>query len=106
MAISTGLRFLKESALPHQWCSGCGNGVALRAMLRAFEELGYANNQVVVITGIGCWGKADGYILTSALHVTHGRALAFATGIKAANPDLHVVVLMGMATVPPLAGTI
>ncbi len=95
MAVATGLKYLKQSALPHQWCSGCGNGVALKALLRAFEELEYANNQVVVVTGIGCWGKADMYIRTSAMHVTHGRALAYATGIKAANPDLHVVVLMG-----------
>ena len=95
MAVSTGVKYLKKNALPHQWCSGCGNGVALRAMLRAFEELDYQPNQVVVVTGIGCWGKADIYLTTSALHVTHGRALAYATGVKAANPDLHVVVLMG-----------
>ncbi|KKM11676.1 hypothetical protein SY88_08165 [Clostridiales bacterium PH28_bin88] len=77
------------------WCPGCGNGIVLGAMLRAFEELGYQNNDTVVVTGIGCWGKADDYLLTNALHTTHGRALAFATGIKAYNPKLNVVVLMG-----------
>ena len=95
MAVSTGLKYLKKNALPQQWCPGCGDGIALRSLLRAFEELQYEPNQVVVVTGIGCWGKADNYLLTSALHVTHGRALAYATGVKAANPDLHVVVLMG-----------
>jgi 2-oxoglutarate ferredoxin oxidoreductase subunit beta len=95
MAVSTGIKYLKKNALPHQWCSGCGDGIALRVLLRAFEELDYQPNQVVVVTGIGCWGKADNYLLTSALHVTHGRALAYATGVKAANPDLHVVALMG-----------
>ena len=94
MAVATGSRYLKKNALPHQWCSGCGNGVALGSLLRAFEELGYQNNEVVIVTGIGCWGKADNYLSTSALHVTHGRALAYATGVKAANPDLHVVALM------------
>jgi 2-oxoglutarate ferredoxin oxidoreductase subunit beta len=77
------------------WCPGCGNGIVLGCMLRAFEELGFKNNETVVVTGIGCWGKADDYLLTNALHTTHGRALAFATGIKAYNPRLNVVVLMG-----------
>jgi 2-oxoglutarate ferredoxin oxidoreductase subunit beta len=95
MAHATGLKYLKPSSLPHQWCSGCGNGTVLAALVRAFEELEYKNNEVVIVTGIGCWGKADNYMTTSALHVTHGRALAYATGIQAANPNLHVVVLMG-----------
>ncbi len=62
MAVATGSRYLKKNALPHQWCSGCGNGVALGSLLRAFEELGYQNNEVVIVTGIGCWGKADNYL--------------------------------------------
>lgn len=95
MAFATGFKYLKSEALPLMWCSGCGNGIVLGALLRAFEELEYEKNQVVVVTGIGCWGKADDYINTNALHTTHGRALAYATGIKAANPRLHVVVLMG-----------
>lgn len=95
MAHATGLKYLRKDALPTQWCSGCGNGVVLGALLRAFEDLDYKKNEVVVVTGIGCWGKADIYINTSALHVTHGRALAYATGVKAANPNLHVVALMG-----------
>lgn len=95
MSFPTGLRYLKQDSLPHMWCPGCGNGIVLGAMLRAFEELAYTPNEVVVVTGIGCWGKADDYVVTNALHTTHGRALAFATGVKAANPKLHVVVLMG-----------
>ena len=47
------------------------------------------------MTGIGCTGKLDDYLVTNALHTTHGRALAYATGIKAFNPRLHVVVIMG-----------
>ena len=83
------MRFLTSGAL------AVATALPLRSLLRAFEELEYEPNQVVVVTGIGCWGKADNYLLTSALHVTHGRALAYATGVKAANPDLHVVALMG-----------
>ena len=95
MAYATGLTYLKKESLPLMWCSGCGGGVVLGALLRAFEELQYQKNEVVVVTGIGCWGKADDYLTTNALHTTHGRALAFATGVKAANPKLHVVVLVG-----------
>jgi 2-oxoglutarate ferredoxin oxidoreductase subunit beta len=77
------------------WCPGCGIGIMLGAMLRAFEELGYGNTDTVVVTGIGCTGKLDDYLVTNALHTTHGRALAFATGIKAFKPELNVVVIMG-----------
>lgn len=93
--ITTGLQYLKEGVTPHMWCPGCGNGIVLAALLRAFEELAYINEETVVVTGIGCWGKADDYVTTNGFHGTHGRALAFATGIKAFNPRLNVVVLMG-----------
>lgn len=92
---TSGLRYLKEGVTPHMWCPGCGNGIVLSTLLRAFEELGYRNEETVVVTGIGCWGKADDYVVTNGFHGTHGRALAFATGMKAFNPRLNVVVLMG-----------
>ena len=95
MTFATGAGYLKDGCLPHMWCPGCGHGIALGNMLRAFEELGFKKNDTVVVTGIGCWGKADDYLVTNALHTTHGRALAFATGVKAYNPKLNVVVLMG-----------
>ncbi len=86
---------MKDGVLPHMLCPGCGIGVMLGALLRSFAELDYCKNEIVVVTGIGCTGKADDYLNTNALHVTHGRALAFATGIKAFKPGLKVVVLMG-----------
>lgn len=86
---------LNTAALPLFWCSGCGNGIVLNAMLCAFDELNLHAKDLLVVSGIGCWGKADDYIKSNALHVTHGRALSFATGAKAANPKLHVIVLMG-----------
>lgn len=95
MHYATGMKYLKNGVLPHMWCAGCGIGVMLGALLRSFEELGYEKNDTVVVTGIGCTGKADDYLTTNALHTTHGRALPYATGIKAFNPRLHVVVLMG-----------
>lgn len=95
MSHATGVKYLKDGVLLHMWCPGCGAGTVLGALLRAFEELSFKNEETVVVTGIGCWGKADDYLVTNALHTTHGRALAFATGVKAFNPKLNVVVLMG-----------
>lgn len=95
MTHATGRDYLKPGVLPHMWCAGCGIGTMLGAMLRSFEELGWGKTDTVVVTGIGCTGKLDDYLLTNALHTTHGRALAYATGIKAFNPRLHVVVVMG-----------
>ena len=89
------LDYLRTDKFPHFWCSGCGNGIVLCAIARAFEELDLTLENTVVATGIGCWGKADDYVRTNSFHGTHGRALAFATGIKLANPSLNVVVLMG-----------
>lgn len=87
--------YLLEERLPLFWCSGCGNGIVLGAVLRAFAKLELDKKNTVVVTGIGCWGKADDYISTNTFHGTHGRALAFATGIKLANPKLKVIALMG-----------
>ena len=95
MTHATGRKYLRPGALPHMWCAGCGIGAMLGALLRAFEELDYNPADTVVVTGIGCTGKLDDYLLTNALHTTHGRALAYATGIKAFRPQLHVVAVMG-----------
>ena len=95
MSHATGVQYLKPDVMPHMWCSGCGIGGMMGALLRAFEELGFTNTDTVVVTGIGCTGKLDDYLVTNALHTTHGRALAYATGIKAFKPALNVVVVMG-----------
>ena len=87
--------YLIKEKLPLFWCAGCGDGIVLQAILRAFEDLQLERKDTVVVTGIGCWGKADDYINTNTFHGTHGRALAYGTGIKLANPDLKVIVLMG-----------
>lgn len=87
--------YLITKKMPLFWCPGCGNGSVLAAIFRSFEKLKMTKENTVVVTGIGCWGKSDDYIDTNTFHGTHGRALAFATGIKLANPELDVVVLMG-----------
>ena len=87
--------YLRVEKLPHFWCSGCGAGIVLQAILRNIDKNQWTNENTVIATGIGCWGKADDYVKTNTFHGTHGRALAFSTGIKLANPSLNVVVLMG-----------
>jgi 2-oxoglutarate ferredoxin oxidoreductase subunit beta len=89
------LDYLKTEMFPLFWCSGCGNGIALNAITHAMSELELTRQNTVIVTGIGCWGKVGDYVRTNSFHGTHGRALAFATGIKLANPTLNVIVLMG-----------
>jgi len=88
-------RFLREGMIPHIWCEGCGNGVILNCFVRALEEIKLDLNKVVVVSGIGCIGRLSGYTNTDSYHTTHGRAIAFATGAKLANPELKVVVISG-----------
>lgn len=87
--------YLRVNKLPTIWCAGCGNGIVINAMIRALERTGIPREKVVVVSGIGCSGRASGYINLCGFQPTHGRALPFATGVKLANPDLTVVVLMG-----------
>ena len=81
--------------MPHIWCPGCGHGIVLNSLLRAVEKLEIEKNDVVMISGIGCSARMQGYVDFHTLHTLHGRALAFATGIKMAWPLLNVIVPMG-----------
>lgn len=87
--------YLRKRFMPHIWCPGCGHGIVLNSMLRAVEKLGLAKNDIVMISGIGCSARMQGYVDFHTLHTLHGRALAFATGIKMAWPLLNVIVPMG-----------
>jgi len=80
---------------PHVWCAGCGNGNVLGAVIRAVDRLNLDKNEVAMVSGIGCSGRMPVYVDFNTLHTTHGRALAFATGIKLAKPALKVIVIMG-----------
>lgn len=88
-------RYLRAAMMPHIWCSGCGNGIILNAFVHALDELQKDLNKLVVVSGIGCIGRAAGYINVDSFHTTHGRPIAFATGVKLAKPELEVVVISG-----------
>ncbi|MFZ7103847.1 MAG: thiamine pyrophosphate-dependent enzyme [Peptococcaceae bacterium] len=87
--------YLQEDMFPHMWCSGCSHGIVLGSIARSLATLNIPPARTVAVSGIGCWGKSDEYFKTHALHGTHGRALAFSTGIKIAKPELTVLTLMG-----------
>ncbi len=87
--------FLRTKKLPHIWCPGCGNGIVTAALVRAIEKTGFDQKDVVIVSGIGCSSRAAGYLNFNTLHTTHGRALAFATGLKMARPELKLFVIMG-----------
>src|SRR5512136_1674059 len=80
---------------PNVWCSGCGIGVVMGALIRAIDRLGLQKDDVAVVSGIGCTGRMPVYLDFNTMHTTHGRALAFATGLKLAQPKLKVIVVMG-----------
>jgi 2-oxoglutarate ferredoxin oxidoreductase subunit beta len=81
--------------IPHIWCDGCGNGIILNCFVHALDDLKMDIDKIVVVSGIGCIGRLSGYTNTDSFHTTHGRAIAFATGVKTANPDLTVTVISG-----------
>ncbi|MCL6447534.1 MAG: 4Fe-4S binding protein [Armatimonadetes bacterium] len=97
-------RYLRRAKLPHLWCPGCGNGLVVHALLKAVHQLSLDQNRIVVVAGIGCAGRAAGYLDFDTLHTTHGRALAFATGVKLARPELTVIVLMGDGDAAAIGG--
>ncbi len=89
------LKYFRQDRLPHIWCPGCGHGTVTGALVRAIARLKLDKNKVCVVSGIGCSSRAPGYLDFDTLHTAHGRALAFATGIKLARPDLKVIVMTG-----------
>jgi 2-oxoglutarate ferredoxin oxidoreductase subunit beta len=88
-------QYLRTEKMPTLWCWGCGDGVILKAFVRAIEKVGWKQDDVCVVSGIGCSGRFSSYIDFNTVHTTHGRTIAYATGIKLANPDKHVVCVAG-----------
>ncbi len=78
-----------------RWCPGCGDYSILKAVQSVLPELGIPREKFVFVSGIGCSSRFPYYMNTFGFHTIHGRAPAIATGIKIANPDLHVWVATG-----------
>ena len=78
-----------------RWCPGCGDYAILKAVQRTLPQLGCDPKNTVFVSGIGCSSRFPYYIESYGFHTIHGRAPAFATGIKLANPDLDVWMVTG-----------
>lgn len=77
------------------WCPGCGDYGVLNAAYHAMRERGYDPKDVVVVSGIGCSSRLPFFVATYGFHGIHGRTMPVATGLKAARPDLPVLVVGG-----------
>ena len=88
-------KYLRMEKMPTLWCWGCGDGVILKAVIRAIDKMGWDQDDVCVVSGIGCSGRFSSYLDFNTVHTTHGRTVAYATGIKLANPDKHVICVAG-----------
>jgi pyruvate/2-oxoacid:ferredoxin oxidoreductase beta subunit/Pyruvate/2-oxoacid:ferredoxin oxidoreductase gamma subunit len=97
-AVESELRwptYLDPTRLPYPFCPGCSHGLVLDRLNAALVRLQLDPRKVVIVSDIGCSGLSDQYFITNAFHGLHGRSVTYASGIKLANPDLKVVVIMG-----------
>ncbi len=99
------LRYLRQGILPTTFCVGCGGGTILNAFAHAVDEMRLNPRDIVCVTGIGCasWIPSP-YFLSDTLHTTHGRAIAFATGVKVMRPELEVIVIAGDGDLAGIGG--
>jgi 2-oxoglutarate ferredoxin oxidoreductase subunit beta len=97
-------RLLRQDRLPHIWCSGCGLGTVLTCFVSALTKTELDLDKVSIVSGIGCTGRAAGYLNLDGFHTTHGRAIPFATGLKLGNPELKVVVISGDGDLMAIGG--
>lgn len=99
MSTETAMPVLKPkdfaNDLEVRWCPGCGDYSILAQMKKILPEIGVPKEKIVFVSGIGCSSRFPYYLSTYGFHTIHGRAPAFATGLKLANPDLSVWVVTG-----------
>ena len=105
------------------FCSGCGNGIILHALIRSVKKFikkhdkeytiqNKTKNKLITpldrfvfMSGIGCSGWiASPHLDADTFHTTHGRSVAVATGVKVSNPDLKVVVISGDGDLASIGG--
>ena len=98
-------KYIRPSAKKTANCPGCGNGILAQSILRAIEGLGLSLDDFVFVSGIGCaaWIPSPSFF-ADVLHTTHGRPIAFATGIKASLPRKHVMVVSGDGDLTAIGG--
>ncbi len=98
------MKYLRTDRLPNIFCAGCGNGIVMNTFFNAMELAEIDFDNIALVSGIGCSSRVPGYIKCDSLHTTHGRPIAFATGLKLANPELDVVVFTGDGDAAAIGG--
>ena len=78
-----------------RWCPGCGDYSILKQVQNVLAQLGMDHDKVAVISGIGCSSRFPYYMNTYGMHSIHGRAPAFVSGLRMANPDLSIWMVTG-----------
>ena len=84
-----------RNSQPYPFCPGCSHSTVMDHLNAALVKLQLDPHKIVIVTDIGCSGLSDQYFRTNAFHGLHGRAITYGTGLKLANPDLKVIVIMG-----------
>ena len=97
-------KYIRDEMWPSIFCTGCGIGNVLNYALRAIDSIGLDIDRTVFCSGIGCSSRLPGYIEADGLHTTHGRAIAFATGVKVYKPELSVIVFTGDGDMAGIGG--
>ena len=98
-------KYVRPGLLPTIFCTGCGGGTVLNCFTRAVDDMGLSPKEMIMVTGIGCssWIPSP-YFLADTLHTTHGRAIAFASGVRVMQPDRKVVVIAGDGDISGIGG--
>jgi len=98
-------KYLRPGLKGTPFCPGCGHGILMNSLLRAIDSLKMDMEKMVFVSGIGCaaWIPSP-HFKADTLHTLHGRAIAFATGVKLYNPDLTIVVISGDGDLSSIGG--
>jgi len=76
------------------YCPGCTHGIIHRMVAESLDELGLRES-ACGIAPVGCSVLAYDYFNCDFLEAAHGRAPAFATGLKRVSPELTVFSYQG-----------
>ena len=96
--------FIKWERMATTWCPGCSIGTVFKQLAFTFESMGLKKEELAVVSGIGCSGRAAGYYNVDSIHGTHGRALSIAEGVKLGNEKLNVIVFSGDGDLTGIGG--
>jgi 2-oxoglutarate/2-oxoacid ferredoxin oxidoreductase subunit beta len=86
------------------WCPGCGLFAVEKIISEEIEKMGWDRKNTVIVSGIGCSARISEYFNLDSMHVTHGRTIPVAEGIKLANPDINVVIISGDGDLVSIGG--